>query len=135
MAYRAPMEVPRPPGGNMPVDLAVAFQALCESRALRWELGEWDWIGDAVDPLQHWAEANGLVRLIGQDSVQAIMAEAFTEPAHNPPADELVPTSCPQCHPGPCRFPTFCSIVEDANKWWATIPANHPLRRGTPHAR
>lgn len=53
------------------------FRALCESRALRWRQGEWDWIGDAVDPLQEWAVANGLVRLIGQDAVQAIMAEAF----------------------------------------------------------
>ena len=53
------------------------FRALCESRALRWKLGEWDWIGDAVDPLQKHAERTGLVRLIGQDAVQAIMADAF----------------------------------------------------------
>ena len=60
------------------------FRALCESRALRWrtgaiaaEHGGDDWIGHAVDPLQEWAVANGLVRLIGQDAVQAIMSEAF----------------------------------------------------------
>jgi hypothetical protein len=58
-------------------DIADVFKALCESRALRWRLHEWDWIGDAVDPLQQWAVENGLVRLIGQDAVQAIMAEAF----------------------------------------------------------
>lgn len=59
--------------------LVKAFRALCESRALRWRYGgEWEWIGEAVDPLQEWAKTNGLVRLIGQDAVQAIMAEAFT---------------------------------------------------------
>jgi hypothetical protein len=62
------------PDGSAPADV---FKALCESRALRWRRREWDWIGDAVDPLQKWAEENGLVRLIGQDAVQAIMAEAF----------------------------------------------------------
>jgi hypothetical protein len=64
------------------VDLEPIFRALCESRALRWRGGEWDWIGDAVDPLQEWAQANRLVRLIGQDAVQAIMAQAFEEPRH-----------------------------------------------------
>lgn len=66
----------------MPDDAASAdtievFKALCESRALRWRQCEWEWIGEAVDPLQQWAVENGLVRLIGQDAVQAIMAEAF----------------------------------------------------------
>ena len=63
----------------MPDDASKAevFKALCESRALRWRRHEWEWIGDAVDPLQQWAVENGLVRLIGQDAVQAIMAEAF----------------------------------------------------------
>ena len=61
------------------------FKALCWSRALRWRAGsiaeehEGDnWIGYAVDPLQEWAEKNGLVREIDQDAVQAIMAEAFS---------------------------------------------------------
>jgi hypothetical protein len=65
-------------------DKAAVFKALCESRALRWKLGKIaaehggdGWIGYAVDPLQQWAVDNGLVKLIGQDAVQAIMAEAF----------------------------------------------------------
>lgn len=61
----------------MPVDLVQTFRALCEARAHLWRRFEWEWIGDAVNPLQEWAEANGLVRLIGQDAVQAMMAEAF----------------------------------------------------------
>jgi len=65
------------PDGDAPADKSTVFRALCESRALRWRLREWEWIGDAVDPLQEWAVENGLVRLIGQDAVQAIMAEAF----------------------------------------------------------
>lgn len=64
----------------MPVDREQTFRALCESRALLWRRFEWEWIGEAVDPLQRWAEANGLVRQIGQDAVQAIMAEAFAKP-------------------------------------------------------
>lgn len=66
----------------MPVEPAGVFRALCESRALRWRIGEWEWIGDAVDPLQKWAEATGLVRLIGQDAVQQIMADAFKDTPH-----------------------------------------------------
>jgi hypothetical protein len=64
------------PDENAPAAVEV-FKALCESRALRWRRKEWQWIGDAVDPLQKWAVENGLVQLIGQDAVQAIMAEAF----------------------------------------------------------
>jgi hypothetical protein len=62
---------------DRPADKVAVFKALCESRALRWRQWEWEWIGDAVDPLQQWAVEKGLVRLIGQDAVQAIMAEAF----------------------------------------------------------
>lgn len=58
-------------------DKTRAFKALCDSRALRFSLGEWEWIGDAVDPLQRWAERQGLIDLIGQDEVQRLMAEAF----------------------------------------------------------
>ena len=60
-----------------PADTTEVFKALCESRALRWRNGEWDWIGHAVDPLQQWAVDNGLVKLIGQDEVQRLMSEAF----------------------------------------------------------
>jgi hypothetical protein len=67
-----------------PADKVQVFRALCWSRASRWKEGaiaaEHDgdgWIGHAVDPLQAWAEQNGLIKAIGQDAVQAIMAEAF----------------------------------------------------------
>jgi hypothetical protein len=69
-----------------PADKVQAFQALCWSRASRWRAGaiaaEHDgdrWIGHAVDPLQAWAEAHGLIKELGQDAVQAIMAEAFAD--------------------------------------------------------
>jgi hypothetical protein len=52
------------------------FQALCEARALRWQAGDLE-LADAVDWLQHIAEHNGLVKAIGQDAVQLIMARAF----------------------------------------------------------
>jgi hypothetical protein len=39
-------------------------------------VGEWD-LHDAVDVLQAYAVESGLIDEIGQDAVQAIMADAF----------------------------------------------------------
>lgn len=65
----------------MPVDPRLAaFERLCRDQALLWKLREWSWIGAAVDPLQKHAETTGLVRLIGQDAAQKIMADAFPSP-------------------------------------------------------
>jgi hypothetical protein len=58
------------------VDPLAAFQARCESRALLYRAGELT-LHDAVDELQHAAEASGLVAKLGQDQVQAIMSESF----------------------------------------------------------
>jgi hypothetical protein len=46
------------------------------ARAYLWAACEFD-LHQAVDKLQHDAVASGLVAEIGQDAVQAIMAEAF----------------------------------------------------------
>lgn len=53
-----------------------AFRARCEARALLVAFGELD-LHDAVDKLQADAVRDGLVDEIGQDAVQAMMAEAF----------------------------------------------------------
>lgn len=70
------------------------FNARCQARALLFEAGEFD-LHEAVEVLQDAAERAGLVTLLGQDAVQAIMADAFqtTEPGHNsdapaPPSNE-----------------------------------------------
>ena len=52
------------------------FKARAEARAVLFSAGELD-LHEAVDPLQAAAIASGLVDAIGQDAVQAIMAEAF----------------------------------------------------------
>jgi hypothetical protein len=52
------------------------FQAHAQARALLYPTGEFDLHG-AVDALQEAAVATGLVNEIGQDAVQAILAEAF----------------------------------------------------------
>jgi hypothetical protein len=52
------------------------FRARCEARALLYVAGELD-LHEAVDALQAAAIASALIREIGQDAVQAIMAEAF----------------------------------------------------------
>jgi hypothetical protein len=53
-----------------------AFTLRAECRALLWADGELS-LHEAVDVLQANAERDGLVELIGQDAVQAIMAAAF----------------------------------------------------------
>jgi hypothetical protein len=46
------------------------------TRAKLWQACELD-LHEAVDPLQHYAVESGLVALIGQDAVQAIIATPF----------------------------------------------------------
>jgi hypothetical protein len=58
------------------VDLVDAFTERAGARAFLWAIGDFD-MPEAVDPLQHDAERDGLVRRIGQDGVQAILAVAF----------------------------------------------------------
>jgi hypothetical protein len=58
------------------LDPIVVFRARAEARALLWRVGEFD-LHDAVDVLQADAVRDGLVERVGQDRVQAIMADAF----------------------------------------------------------
>jgi hypothetical protein len=59
-----------------PPDKIKVFVELCWARALLWAEGEYS-LQQAVDSLQDWAVKRGLVREIGQDGVQAIMANSF----------------------------------------------------------
>jgi len=58
------------------VDPVLAFKARCEARALLYYASAMT-LHEAVDGLQLAAEGNGLVRSIGQDAVQRMMADAF----------------------------------------------------------
>jgi hypothetical protein len=58
------------------VDIVAVFKARCWARARLFSEGELD-LHDAVDVLQDGAVTTGLVSAIGQDAVQAIIAEAF----------------------------------------------------------
>jgi hypothetical protein len=60
------------------VDPVDVFRARAEARALMWQAGEYD-LHEAVDAPQADAIRSGLVRRIGQDAVQAIMAQAFAK--------------------------------------------------------
>jgi hypothetical protein len=64
------------PAGRRHVDPVVVFRARCEARARLYGEGELE-LHEAVDVLQADAVATGLVALIGQDAVQAIMGGAF----------------------------------------------------------
>jgi hypothetical protein len=66
-----------------PVDPLTAFQAQCEARALLYLAGELD-LHEALDTLQSDAETSGLVRMIGQDAIQAILANAFAPHRDDP---------------------------------------------------
>jgi hypothetical protein len=58
------------------LDPIKAFEARCQAKALLVYACEID-LHDGVDALQMSAVENGLVRQIGQDAVQQIMADAF----------------------------------------------------------
>jgi hypothetical protein len=58
------------------ISSVAVFVARAEARAILWQCGEFD-LHEAVDALQASAEASGLVAEIGQDAVQAIIADAF----------------------------------------------------------
>lgn len=45
-------------------------------------------------------------------------------------AQDTPPVKCEVCDPGPCWFPTYCAVMEQAEAWWKTIPPDHPLRIG-----
>jgi hypothetical protein len=62
-------------------DAIGVFRARCEARALLVAEGEMDRL-EALDGLEHAAASDGLVDEIGQDGVQAILAEAFGMPRH-----------------------------------------------------
>jgi hypothetical protein len=61
---------------HLRLDPLVVFKARAEARALLWRVGEFS-LHDAVDVLQADAVESGLVDEVGQDRVQAIMADAF----------------------------------------------------------
>jgi hypothetical protein len=73
-----------------PADPTEAFAARCEARAMLVANGVLD-LHAAVDTLQDAAVANGLVDLIGQDVIQAIMAGAFAPAPMSRDAPEFVP--------------------------------------------
>jgi hypothetical protein len=52
------------------------FVARGEARAMLWQCGELT-LHEAIDELQVAAERDGLIAELGQDAVQAIIAEAF----------------------------------------------------------
>jgi hypothetical protein len=68
----------REQSGKVPI--IEAFQARCEARA--WLVAEGELtLPDAVDELQASAVASGIVDMIGQDAVQALMSAAFNQVA------------------------------------------------------
>jgi hypothetical protein len=62
--------------GQAYIDPLHVFRELAESRAYLWFIGEYE-LAEAVDVLQHHAVRVGLIKSIGQDAVQQIMADAF----------------------------------------------------------
>jgi hypothetical protein len=69
-----------------------AFELRCEVRAYLYLIDEYD-LHTAFDELQADAEQSGLVAEVGQDTVQAIMAEAFAAVRDDLPAAEPSPSA------------------------------------------
>ena len=63
-------------GAARPIGAFEAFVARAEARAILWQACEFD-LHDAVDVLWHAAERDGLVRELGPDRVQQLLADAF----------------------------------------------------------
>jgi len=66
---------------RLAIDLLTVFTARAEARAILWAEGVLE-LHDAVDELWAAAERDGLVQQIGQDAVQAILAQAFQAVSH-----------------------------------------------------
>jgi hypothetical protein len=66
---------------HKPIATIDVFRERCEARAMLYAAGELG-LHEAVDQLQVDAERTGLVDEIGQDAVQAIMADAFRRVRH-----------------------------------------------------
>jgi hypothetical protein len=65
------------PSSSKRADPQQVLEARAEARACLWASCDILDLFDAVDPLQSYAERSGLVETIGQDAVQAIIADAF----------------------------------------------------------
>jgi hypothetical protein len=60
------------------VDVLDCFVARADTRAFLWAIGEYE-IAEAIDVLQHDAERDGLIKRLGRDAIQAILAAAFQQ--------------------------------------------------------
>jgi hypothetical protein len=72
----APPRGRAPAQARTPISLPTLFKARAEARALLYAACMID-LHEAIDPLQAFAVESGLVNQIGQDAVQAILADAF----------------------------------------------------------
>jgi hypothetical protein len=70
------MTLAHQPDYKCAADPVEVFRARCEALARLYACGEID-LHSAVDVLQDAAVKSGLIEMIGQDAVQAMMAEAF----------------------------------------------------------
>ena len=99
------------------VDLLDAFTERAEARAFLWSIGEFS-LSDAVDVLQHDAKRDGLIDRVGQEAVQAILADAF-QPYHRATTEEKAQDN--DCGCDPCPWPSFCQRAEDEARRLRTI--------------
>jgi hypothetical protein len=58
------------------IDPLDCLSVRADARAYLWSIGEYE-LSDAVDALQFAAVRDGLIARIGQDAVQALIADAF----------------------------------------------------------
>jgi hypothetical protein len=95
------------------------FTARCEARALLFANGEMS-LRDAVDELQNAAVGHGLIDLIGQDAVQAIMGAAFA--AVRLPVGPVMP------EPDEVMTSGYRTPKSTIDAFWYVVGLNNPDR-------
>src|SRR5262249_23748811 len=106
--------------GEACADPVEVFRLRCASRAKLWHTGQID-LHNAVDELQHSAEASGLIDPIGQNAVQGLMVEAFA-----PLRDDLLKFE--DIEPEP-TFAKLCREADEKQRRKLPDPRLERLRR------
>lgn len=115
---------------------ADVLQARAWARATLWCEGEIATMPEAVDQLQEFAVASGLVEEIGQDAVQAVLADAFAavrdDLQHDQGEDMDEVPACNTCGGAPCVNPPFCRLCRRADAQQMRLPKAEKQSPPTP---
>jgi len=115
--------------GEARADPVEVFRLRCASRAKLWHTGQID-LHNAVDELQHSAEASGLIDPIGQNAVQGLMVEAFAPLSDDLPRAEKKKPPADDAYDGlSSTFAKLCREADEKQRRKLPDPRLERLRR------